>query len=100
MMFRGFSSLYIDGKTVKNQLLKLKPSEKDIYTITQVIEAISIEGIPKAMVGSFLVVDKEEVEFKVSSGKLNHKERTRLWAIRETLPGLPIVVAYEPEFTD
>jgi len=100
MMFRGLSALYIDGKTVKNQLLKFKPSEVDTYWITAVLEAISLEGVPKAMVGAFMVRDKDGTEFKVSAGKLSHPERIRLWGKREQLPGLPIVVAYEPEWSE
>jgi ATP-dependent DNA ligase len=79
-------------------LLKFKPTEQDEYTIVDVNEAISKEGLNKGMIGSFLVTSPDEPEsviFNVGAGKLNHATRIRLWNIKEELKGKTLVVKHE-----
>lgn len=76
-----------DPRRLTGQMLKFKPTETDEYTILRVDEAISQEGEPKEMVGSFLVQGNDEVPFSVGAGKLTHTERIHLWLQRDTLPG-------------
>ena len=76
-------------------MLKFKPTESDTYKILGVSEAISKEGSPKAMIGSFQVSGDDETEFSVGAGKLLHSERERLWRVRESLPGRKLLVKHE-----
>ena len=76
-------------------LLKYKPTESDLYTIDEVLEAISKEGEPKDMVGAFLVHGDDGTIFKVGAGKMTHKERKRLWQKRQILTGLLLHVKHE-----
>lgn len=74
-----------------NQLLKYKPTEIDEYEILGVEEAISKEGIPKGMVGSFLVQGNDGVPFSVGAGKLSHDKRRHYWTIQNTIIGKTLI---------
>ena len=76
-------------------MLKFKPTEDDTYRILGISEAISKEGNPKAMIGSFQVSGDDGTEFSVGAGKLKHSERERLFLIRESLPGKNLLVKHE-----
>jgi hypothetical protein len=74
-------------------MLKYKPTEIDEYLIVGVEEAISQEGVPKGMVGSFIVKPRDsEDTFSVGAGKLNHTERVLIWKHKERYPGLTLIV--------
>ena len=73
-------------------MLKYKPTETDEYIIIGVEEAISKDGIPKGMVGSFLVQGDDEITFKVGAGKLKHNIRRHYWFIQSTIIGKTLVV--------
>lgn len=75
--------------------IKFKPTETDTYKILAVLEAISIEGVPKGMIGAFTVTDPEGNIFNVSAGKLTHNDRIYYWNIRETLISKFLVVKHE-----
>ena len=76
-------------------LLKYKPTESDLYTIAEVLEAISKEGEPKNMVGAFLVYGDDGTVFKVGAGKMKHPERIALWQKRQLLTGKLLHVKHE-----
>ena len=92
-IFRGALWNYEERRTPG--MLKFKPTKKDTYKILQVNEAISQEGNPKAMIGSFTVAGDDKTEFDVGAGKLSHPERERLWKVRESLPGKGLLVKHE-----
>jgi len=80
-------------------LIKVKPTEEDEYKIIDVAEAISLEGIPKGMVGAFLVQDNEGITFEVGAGKLTHKQREKHWKNRGDVIGKTLIVKHEPDKT-
>ena len=79
-------------------LLKFKPTHQDTYKITGVLEAISKDGIPKGMIGAFIVTDGD-AEFKVGAGKIPHQQRIDHWKDRDTLPGKMLLTKHEDEKT-
>ncbi len=89
------SPLYSYEEKRSKGLLKFKPTESDTYRILGISEAISQEGIPKAMIGSFQVSGDDATEFSVGAGKLKHFERERLWRIKESLLGKNLLVKHE-----
>lgn len=89
------SPLYSYEEKRSRGMLKFKPTESDTYKILRVSEAISKEGNPKNMVGSFQVSGDDETEFSVGAGKLSHPERERLWKVRESLPEKNLLVKHE-----
>ena len=97
IILRNPIGLYIPKKNVG--LIKVKPTEEDEYTIIEVLEAYSIQGNPKRMVGSFRVRDKEGVIFKAGAGKLTHFQRERYWDSRGDLIGKTLVIKHEPDKT-
>ena len=80
-------------------MLKFKPTEEDEYKILWVTEAMSKEGNPKGMVGSFAVYGDDRITFFVGAGKLNHAERVRLWDNREDVIGKMLKVKHEKDKT-
>lgn len=78
---KDLNSAYIKkDPAYRNPLwMKFKPKQQDVYIIKRVNEAISKEGNPKNMVGSFTCTDPEGNEFDVGAGKLTHKEREEIW---------------------
>ena len=89
------SPLYSYEEKRSRGMLKFKPSEKDTYKILGVNEAISQEGEPKGMIGSFIVSGDDGTSFKVGAGKLKHPKRIELWKDRESLPGKTLEVKHE-----
>lgn len=92
-IFRSAIWPYVEKRS--KGMLKFKPTESDTYKILGVSEAISKEGIPKNMIGSFQVSGDDETEFSVGAGKLSHPERERLWRDRENLIGKKLFVKHE-----
>lgn len=80
-------------------MLKFKPTEEDTYIILDVSEAISKEGNPKGMVGSFQVYGDDGTAFYVGAGKLSHTERVRYWDYREEIIGKMLKVKHEKDKT-
>lgn len=77
-------------------MLKCKPKKFDVYRIQCVKEAISLDGTPKGMVGSFGVYTKDENEvFWVGAGTLTHEERKALWERGSELSGKYLYIAYQ-----
>ena len=97
VILRSPIALYVPKRNVC--LIKIKPTEEDDYTIVEVLEAYSIEGHPKGMVGAFRVKDREGIIFDVGAGKLTHKQRERYWESRGDLPNKILVVKHEPTKT-
>ena len=93
MILRKKGNIYTPKRTVS--MLKFKPTENDTYRIVGVLEAISILGEPKAMVGAFMVEDSDGNSFKVGAGKLTHDKRTEYWKHRERLLGRLLSVKHE-----
>ena len=97
IILRNPISLYRPKRDVG--LIKVKPTEPDEYKIVEAYEAISLEGIPKGMVGGFTVIDKEGVIFNVGAGKIKHNKRIQLWKNRHDLPGKILETKHEPTKT-
>lgn len=94
IILRDPRAYYIPKRNVC--LLKFKPTETDEYLILDIIEAISKDGIPKGMVGAFLVCGDDNVEFEVGAGKLKHWEREEIWNNKEVYKNKTLVVKHEP----
>jgi ATP-dependent DNA ligase len=96
--YEGIILRHINGVHVPKRtfhILKYKPTEKDEYEILGTMEAISQDGLPKGMVGAFLVSGDDGTTFEVGAGKLKHWQRAELWDRRDELPGLTLVVKHE-----
>ena len=89
------SPLYSYEEKRSKGLLKFKPTKTDVYKILGIIEAVSQDRVPKAMIGSFIVAGNDETPFKVGAGKLKHLERIKLWKNRESLLGKDLEVKHE-----
>ena len=77
-------------------MMKFKPGREDIYPILSIKEAISKEGIPKEMVGSFICSSPPRPEvFSIGAGRLSHEERAELWKVRNMLPGNNLRVSFQ-----
>jgi len=74
-------------------MMKFKPKKEDHYPIIGYKEEISIDGTPKGRLGA-LVCETDGVTFSVGSG-LNDEQRTRLWTIRDQLPGCTAHIQYQ-----
>jgi hypothetical protein len=74
--------------------MKFKPKQTDIYPIISFNEAISKDGLPLEMIGSFTCIDPEGTQFKVGAGELTHKEREYLWA-EGLIPGSQLLIKYQ-----
>ena len=89
-ILRERKSLY---KRVRSTfMMKFKPGREDIYPILSVKEAISKEGLPKGMLGSFICSSPPRPEtFSIGAGRLTHEERIELWKIifGEPFPSSP-----------
>jgi ATP-dependent DNA ligase len=93
-ILRKIDSPWEPKRTVS--MLKFKPTEVENYAILEVNEAIDKYGVPKSMVGSFLVQSKSNEEpFKVGAGKMPHNIRSELWRMRHTLTGRYLRVKHE-----
>lgn len=92
IILRRPHELYVHKRSTN--LMKFKPKRQDEYTITGVKEEYTIDGQPKGRVGSLELIDPEGTTFSVSAG-LNDEDRSRLWAIRETLPNRRCIVHYQ-----
>lgn len=92
-VFRGALHNYEEKRS--KGMLKFKPTESDTYEIRDVIEAVSQEGIFKAMIGSFRVSGDDGTVFSVGAGKLPHSERRKLWEIKQSLIGKNLLVKHE-----
>lgn len=97
IILRNPFGLYVEKRSA--DLLKFKPTETDLYRIIDVNEAVSLDGTPKGMVGSFEVAATDEpgdlTSFNVGAGKLPHHERVRYWLERERIKGLFLLVKHE-----
>ena len=77
-------------------MMKFKPKKKDVYRIEGFNEAISKDGVPKGMVGSFVCSSEgKEGTFPVGAGRLTHEERRLYWEEREAIKGLHLAVEYQ-----
>jgi ATP-dependent DNA ligase len=95
--YEGVIVRAIDGEYEakrSNNLLKMKPVKSGTATILRCIEAISLEGEPKGMLGSFWVSGLDKRNFRVSAGRLNHIERTTAWERRDELVGYIVAFRY------
>ena len=76
-------------------MLKFKPTEEDKYEICGVNEAVSKEGFPKAVVGSFAVRGDDGAVFSVGAGKLDHAKRKMYFDSRGDIIGKMLRVKHE-----
>ena len=76
------------------RVMKFKPKQTDTYVINDVYEAVSEQGVPKGIIGGFIVSSGEEL-FRVGAGELTHTERYRMWILRDQLPGRMLEVRYQ-----
>jgi len=77
-------------------MMKFKPGKEDIYTIVGFKEAISKDGKPKGMVGSFLCKSGNKPEiFPIGAGHLKFPERVAIWEMREQILGNSLLVEYQ-----
>jgi ATP-dependent DNA ligase len=74
--------------------MKFKPKQTDTYTIVGVNEAISKEGKPLQMIGSFNLIDPEGNKFSCGAGKLTHKNRKSYWNSPSTV-GSTLLIEYQ-----
>lgn len=92
MIIRCPNNLYERKRS--RRVMKFKPKAFDYYTIKDVYEAESMEGIAKGMIGGFIVSSGEEL-FKVGAGTLTHKQRIEYWEQRDRLQGKTLHVKYQ-----
>ena len=92
-IFRTYFGKYVKKRNVS--LIKFKPTETDEYIILEVLEAIDKHGVPKDMVGAFMVADADRRVFKVGAGKMKHPERIDIWNRRKEVIGHILVVKHE-----
>ena len=74
-------------------VMKFKPRSFDQYKIANMVEAVDKHGIPKGMLGAFVVED-ELGTFEVGAGAINHQGRVWIWNNQQEVLGKPLVVAY------
>ena len=75
-------------------VMKFKPKKTDTYMITDWNEEISMEGVPKGRIGSLTLSSQTGDTFNVSAG-LDDSEKSDLWDIRHSLPGLMATVHFQ-----
>jgi len=78
IVVRHIDNLYVPRRSTF--LMKFKPKKSDIYEIVDIHEAISADGTPKRMVGSFVCRDREGNEFSVSPGHgWDDERKKKIW---------------------
>lgn len=98
-------SLGYEGIIIRHQLapyeikrslyiMKFKPKKKDVYQIIGWKEEVSKDGVPKGRIGSLVMTSQLGDEFAVSAG-LDDEKKSKLWDIRDKLPGKFAVVHYQ-----
>ncbi len=92
VIVRNPSALYTYGK--QSCILKHKPGGKGIYIIIEALEALSKEGIPKGMLGSLILEDNDNKQFRCGAGLLTHDERYAWWQARFKLPNMHAYIKY------
>jgi len=76
------------------EMLKFKPTEKDIYTITGYTEGT---GWATGMLGAFEVQGHDGTRFNVGTGReLTKAKRIEHWKNRDSLVGRQLLVKHEP----
>lgn len=92
-ILRRLSGFYKRARST--DMMKCKPWQSDIYTITGYEEEHDIYGVPKGRLGA-LWLDSEVAnqQFKVGSG-FNDYDREKLWQRREELPGKVCKINYQ-----
>lgn len=94
IIIRQFENLYVPRRST--HVMKFKPKKEDTYVITEIEEAISIQGSPKAMVGSFICSDNAGNTFSVSPGNgCTDDRKRRWWKDRSNLIGKNLLVEYQ-----
>lgn len=91
IIVREFNMPYVTKRSTG--MMKFKPKKKDCYKIVGYNEEVSIKGVPKGTLGSF-ICEKDGQRFSVGSG-LTQEQRREYWQIREGLVGMYCVVAYQ-----
>ena len=82
-------------------MLKMKPRKEDSYKIVGFEEEISIEGKPKAALGSLLLTDGTGARFSVGTGSfLTRDMRIALWVNRSELIGRTATIKYQELTSD
>lgn len=96
--YEGFILRQIGSKYKRarsTDMMKFKPWQTDIYTITGYEEEHDIYGVPKGRLGAlWLNSDIADQQFKVGSGFTDY-DRETLWKYREELPSKICQISYQ-----
>ena len=75
-------------------VMKFKPKKEDDYEITGFVEEVSINGVPKGVLGSLQCKSGDGNTFSVGTG-FDEEQRSILWSCRESLIGKIAKVKYQ-----
>jgi ATP-dependent DNA ligase len=75
-------------------MMKFKPKCEDTYTITGVVEELSIHGVPKDSLGALQVLGTNGQTFHVGSG-FTFSDRKLYWERKEHLIGRKARIKYQ-----
>lgn len=75
-------------------VMKFKPKQEDTYVITDAVEEISINGVPKGTLGALWCSGSDGTPFKVGSG-FTSQQRKNLWEEVELLRGKKARIQYQ-----
>ena len=92
IIVRNLRSPYV--QTRSRFVMKFKPKKFDEYEIEEIVEAISLTGTPKGIMGSVRLIDGKET-FRVGAGELTHPQRKLVWDNREELIGEYCKITYQ-----
>ena len=92
IIVRNFDALYERKRSTA--VMKFKPKRSDTYKILDVVEEVSISGVPKGTLGALILDSGNGQTFSVGSG-FTAEERRELWKIKETLIGKNAIVEYQ-----
>lgn len=74
-------------------VMKFKPKKEDIYEIVQLVEEVSVQGVPKGTLGALVVRGDNGAAFSVGTG-FTREHRESLWK-RTDLVGKKLRIAYQ-----
>lgn len=92
IIVRNADANYEYGKS--QNIMKIKPKYDDEYKIVGFKEEISIHGEPKAMLGAFILKDKNGNIFNCGSG-LTHAQKVNVWDSRSDYLHGTVKVKYQ-----
>ncbi len=94
IILRNYSSPYVEKRTFN--MMKIKPTEEDVYIIVGINQEMDKDGYPKESLGSFRCRTEDDEAFNVGSGMILTKEgRRKYWESKGDLIGKHLRVKYE-----